>query len=73
MRHNAKYGALITLLIFAIWFAPTASGQSKSRIAVIEFRNKTDNKWWNHDGADAAQDVFVTELTKIRKFSVNGA
>lgn len=56
---------LITLL-------PTTSeaAADKPRIAVLEFQNKADNQWWGHGGAEAAQDVFVTELVKSGKFRV---
>jgi curli biogenesis system outer membrane secretion channel CsgG len=43
---------------------------SKPRVAVIEFANKADNQWWHSTGAQAAQDIFVTELVKSRKFVV---
>ncbi len=43
---------------------------SKPRIAVLEFTNKADNQWWFKSGAAAAQDIFVTELVKSRKFAV---
>jgi curli biogenesis system outer membrane secretion channel CsgG len=43
---------------------------TKPRIAVIEFTNKADNQWWHSTGAQAAQDIFVTELVKSRKFAV---
>jgi curli biogenesis system outer membrane secretion channel CsgG len=43
---------------------------SKPRVAVIEFENKADNQWWRSTGAQAAQDIFVTELVKSRKFVV---
>jgi curli biogenesis system outer membrane secretion channel CsgG len=43
---------------------------SKPRIAVLEFSSKADNQWWFKNGAAAAQDVFVTELVKSRKFVV---
>jgi len=47
---------------------PATSG--KPRIAVLEFSSKADNQWWFKNGASAAQDVFVTELVKSRKFVV---
>ncbi|HVT59048.1 MAG TPA: CsgG/HfaB family protein [Thermoanaerobaculia bacterium] len=52
--------------------APLAGAEAgkKPRIAVLEFTNKADNQWWWSHGADAAQDVFVTELVKSRKFVV---
>jgi curli biogenesis system outer membrane secretion channel CsgG len=43
---------------------------SKPRIAVIEFTSKAENQSWLQNGAAAAQDVFVTELVKSRKFVV---
>jgi len=47
-----------------------AAPSDKPRIAVLEFKNKADNQWWWHGGAQAAQDVFVTELVKSGKFRV---
>ena len=61
-------------LLLAIFAAPgliQAAGKAdKPRIAVLEFKNKADNQWWYHGGAEAAQDVFVTELVKSGKFRV---
>ena len=37
---------------------------------MLEFKNKADNQWWFQGGAEAAQDVFVTELVKSGKFRV---
>ncbi|MBS1808355.1 MAG: hypothetical protein JST84_09200 [Acidobacteria bacterium] len=45
---------------------PNAKGQ---RLAVLPFQHKADNQWWYHGGAEAAQDVFVTELVRSGKFS----
>jgi curli biogenesis system outer membrane secretion channel CsgG len=50
--------------------APLAAANEKPRIAVLAFQNKADNQWWGHGGAEAAQDVFVTELVKSGKFRV---
>src|SRR4030095_4449534 len=36
----------------------------------LEFKNKADNQWSWQGGAEAAQDVFVTELVKSGKFRV---
>lgn len=47
-----------------------AFAADKPRIAVLQFQNKADNQWWWHGGAEAAQDVFVTELVKSGKFRV---
>ena len=58
--------------LLATVVAPTLSSAAgdKPRIAVLEFKNKADNQWWYHGGAEAAQDVFVTELVKSGKFTV---
>ena len=64
---------LCAALLLAILAAPaitSAAAGDKPRIAVIEFKNKADNQWWWHGGAEAAQDVFVTELVKSGKFRV---
>ena len=59
------------LCIFAMTLTASAEDKSsKPRIAVIEFKNKADNQWWYHGGAEALQDVFVTELVKSGKFRV---
>jgi curli biogenesis system outer membrane secretion channel CsgG len=62
-------GALIAAAI-APNLVSAADKSTKPRIAVIEFKNKADNQWWFHGGAEAAQDVFVTELVKSGKFRV---
>jgi curli biogenesis system outer membrane secretion channel CsgG len=51
-------------------FAAAGAANDKPRIAVIEFKNKADNQWWYSGGAEAAQDVFVTELVKSGRFRV---
>jgi len=66
--------AICCALLLAVLAAPgliQAAGKAdKPRIAVLEFKNKADNQWWYHGGAEAAQDVFVTELVKSGKFRV---
>lgn len=64
--------ALCAALLLAIFAVPAlvSAGGEKPRIAVLEFKNKADNQWWYHGGAEAAQDVFVTELVKSGKFRV---
>jgi curli biogenesis system outer membrane secretion channel CsgG len=62
-------GALLLALFAAPGLTHAAPGD-KPRIAVLEFKNKADNQWWWHGGAEAAQDVFVTELVKSGKFRV---
>jgi curli biogenesis system outer membrane secretion channel CsgG len=71
---RVSYLAICGVLLLAILAAPgliQAAGKAdKPRIAVLEFKNKADNQWWYHGGAEAAQDVFVTELVKSGKFRV---
>jgi len=63
--------AALLLAVVAVPAVTRAAGKSdKPRIAVIEFKNKADNQWWYHGGAEAAQDVFVTELVKSGRFRV---
>ena len=62
--------ALLTALVPALSSAAGSGASGKPRIAVLEFKNKADNQWWYHGGAQAAQDVFVTELFKSGKFRV---
>ena len=58
------------LCVVAVSVASAADKSNKPRVAVIEFKNKADNQWWYHGGAEAMQDVFVTELVKSGKFRV---
>src|SRR6185436_11053051 len=58
------------LCVLAVSMASAADKSNKPRIAVIEFKNKADNQWWYHGGAEAMQDVFVTELVKSGKYRV---
>jgi curli biogenesis system outer membrane secretion channel CsgG len=63
----ALFAALV-LVIGSVAFA--ADKSTKPRLAVLEFKNKADNQWWYSGGAEAAQDVFVTELVKSGKYRV---
>ena len=57
-------------LTVAIPLVAGAAASDKPRIAVLEFKNKADNQYWWRGGAEAMQDVFVTELFKSGKFRV---
>lgn len=59
---------LFSLMVLSA-FAP-AFADEKPRIAVLQFENKADNQYWWRGGAEAMQDVFVTELVKSGKFRV---
>ena len=60
--------AALVLVVASVAFA--ADKSTKPRLAVLEFKNKADNQWWYKGGAEAAQDVFVTELVKSGKYRV---
>jgi curli biogenesis system outer membrane secretion channel CsgG len=62
--------ALAAALVLTATMAIAADKSTKPRLAVLEFKNKADNQWWYKGGAEAAQDVFVTELVKSGKFRV---
>ncbi|MGH7596603.1 MAG: CsgG/HfaB family protein [bacterium] len=64
MKRFTQICLLITALCFALAAQAQQASKDKPRIAVLEFKNKADNQWWYHGGAEAAQDVFVTELMK---------
>jgi len=72
VRKSLVVSLSVALLLLAGVVASHAkpSGSQKPRIAVLEFKNKADNQWWYHGGAEAAQDVFVTELVKSGRFRV---
>lgn len=71
MKVNKILGGAIAILMLTLCLVPMASAQkAKPKIAVLEFGNKTAGQWWYHGGASAAQDVFVTELVRSKKYSV---
>jgi len=71
MKRRIAWGVLIAVgVVVAAANVARAAGDEKPRIAVLEFKNKADNQWWGSGGAEAAQDVFVTELVKSGKFHV---
>ena len=72
MKRVLTLSLCAALLVAAAAFPVMAAAKAsdKPRIAVLEFKNKADNQWWWHGGAEAAQDVFVTELVKSGKFRV---
>jgi curli biogenesis system outer membrane secretion channel CsgG len=62
-------GVAFTVLTASLAVA-TPSKQRRPSIAVLEFQNKAGGTNWNRGNAQAAQDVFVTELVGSRKFQV---
>src|SRR5678815_5109639 len=70
MKRSFLKASLAAFAIAVLAVAVAGAASDKPRIAVLEFKNKADNQWWWHGGAEAAQDVFVTELVKSGKFRV---
>jgi curli biogenesis system outer membrane secretion channel CsgG len=68
VRKSVVVSLCVALVLAFVAMAEAAS--DKPRVAVLEFKNKADNQWWYHGGAEAAQDVFVTELVKSGRFRV---
>src|SRR6185295_4711208 len=53
---RASILALCGVALLALVVVPTlssAASAEKPRIAVLEFKNKADNQWWYHGGAQA--------------------
>lgn len=69
---RTQFLAVCTLVALALAAVSPAFAQDKPRIAVLEFENKANASWgwWWDRGAEAMQDVFVTELVKAGKFRV---
>lgn len=71
MRQVRSIGIILTGIALTVLMGTgMASAQAKPKLAVLEFKNKADNQWWWHGVAEAAQDVFITELGKLGKFTV---
>lgn len=69
---NRKLMQIVCLALVALAATPMLAANEKPRIAVLEFENKANAgwHWWTDRGAEAMQDVFVTELVKAGKFRV---
>jgi curli biogenesis system outer membrane secretion channel CsgG len=48
----------------------TGSDEELGALIAWAVPNRADNQWWYHGGAQAAQDVFVTELVSSGKFKM---
>jgi curli biogenesis system outer membrane secretion channel CsgG len=68
MKRSTAIATLVAIALASV--AAVGQAADKPRIAVLEFKNKADNQYWWHGGAEAMQDVFVTELVKSGKFRV---
>jgi curli biogenesis system outer membrane secretion channel CsgG len=57
--------------LFLVASALTAAEAPKPRVAILEFKNKTEGYVWAwYRAGEAAQDMFVTELVKRGNFRV---
>jgi len=63
MKRCTQICLLMTALCFALAAQAQVAGKVKPKLAVLPFQNKAGNVWY-HGGAEAVQDVFVTELMK---------
>ncbi|HSE63214.1 MAG TPA: CsgG/HfaB family protein [Thermoanaerobaculia bacterium] len=62
---------LIAAALFAATSLATAADAPKPRVAILEFKNKTEGYVWAwYRAGEAAQDMFVTELVKKGNFRV---
>ncbi len=68
-RRTILQTTALTLLAVAVATVLPAQDE-KPRVAVLDFENKADNSWWWNNGANAAQDIFVTELVKSGRYRV---
>jgi curli biogenesis system outer membrane secretion channel CsgG len=57
-------------LLVGLWIPGLAQADERPRVAVLEFENRAQNQWWYNRGAQAAQDVFITELVRSGRFRV---
>jgi curli biogenesis system outer membrane secretion channel CsgG len=70
MKRRIIPSAALALVAALSAAALVGAASDKPRVAVLEFKNKADNQYWWHGGAEAIQDVFVTELVKSGKYRV---
>jgi len=70
MKRRIIQSAALALVAALSAAALVGAASDKPRVAVLEFKNKADNQYWWHGGAEAIQDVFVTELVKSGKYRV---
>jgi curli biogenesis system outer membrane secretion channel CsgG len=58
--------SVLALILSCAAAAPAATG----KIGVVRFGYAGESRWWQASGAEAAQDVFVTELVGSRRPSL---
>jgi curli biogenesis system outer membrane secretion channel CsgG len=62
---------LFAAALFAATSLLTAADAAKPRVAILEFKNKTEGYAWAwYRAGEAAQDMFVTELVRKGNFRV---
>ena len=71
MSRFSRTVLLCTIALLAATRALHAADAAKPRVAVLEFKNKTEGYVWAwYRAGEAAQDMFVTELVKRGGFRV---
>jgi curli biogenesis system outer membrane secretion channel CsgG len=80
MKRCTQIRLLMAVLCFAFAAQAQEAGKDKPKLVVLPFKNQANLQalaaeagylgWWWHGGAQAMQDVFVTELKDAKKFRV---
>jgi len=70
MKGKIKSQTVVPLLLICLLCSSLAMGQSKLRVAVIDFENNSTWNWWGDNLGRAAADVFVTALMESGQFSI---
>lgn len=70
MKGKIKLQTVVPLLLICLLCSSLAMGQSKLRVAVIDFENNSTWNWWGDNLGRAAADVFVTAMMESGQFSM---
>jgi curli biogenesis system outer membrane secretion channel CsgG len=70
MKRKIKSRTFVPLLLICLLCSSLAMGQSKLRVAVIDFENNSTWHWWGDNLGRAAADVFVTAMLESGQFSM---
>lgn len=70
MKRKPTVKRVALLLLAGLICSSLALGQSKLRVAVIDFENNSTWHWWGDRLGRAAADVFVTDMVETGQFSM---